>query len=77
MCKQCNNLKHLTGGLGKARAWESDGEGFIGVGKALYGGVKYLTDGSKLRDKSNSRAREREEARRRIAAQQRKQLRGD
>ncbi len=77
MCKQCNNLKHLTSGFGKVRAWETDGDGLIGIGKTLYGATMYLADGSKLKEKSNQRAREREEARRRIAGQQRKLLRED
>lgn len=74
MCKQCNNFRHITEGFGKTRKWETDGDGIIGTIQGIYGVQQYLSNKDKLKSQSRERAIEREEARRRLMAKQRKQL---
>ncbi len=76
MCIRCSRKSGFFGGIEKLGS-DSTIDKAVGTAEVIYNTAKYLTDGEELQKQRGSRAREREEARRRIAAQQRKQLRGD
>ncbi len=76
MCSQCNRINGVYSGIDKLGS-SSRLDKTVGVVESTYNAVKYLSDRGKLKEQSSRRAGERQEAMRRIAAQQRKQIEGD
>jgi hypothetical protein len=77
MCVICNHSSSFFDGVDKVRKWDCDGDGIIGIGKAIIDGTMTLHKKEKLKEQSRARANEREDARKRLKAQQRRLLKGD